>query len=173
MESPVPRPDIPSQKRRRGNAIAYVWIALAFVALIAAIAFVVLRTERNTRECATTQAQTPPPPAEEGSDLIEFTPADVKINTGWSLLAGSHPTVTFTCRLSSAAQSAKLAVLCYRPLGASEWLTVETRPRRDRTCRVTLRDLTRNMPYECLFIVRTPDTILRSSVVGFTTSPQN
>lgn len=168
MEEPVSRPDVPAEETTRSNAV-YVWIAVAFAVLVGAIVFVMVRTERNTRERAVAQEQTSPPDSGESSTLIEFTPADIQVNTGWTLLAGRHPSVKFTCRLAPSAPAAKLAVLCYRPCGSSEWLSVEAHPRRDHTCRVTLRDLSRNMPYECFFIVSTGDSVIQSGIVRFHT----
>ena len=153
----------------RSNTAVYVWIVVAVAVLVAAITFVMMRTERNTRERAAAQEQALPPSSEDASTLIEFTPEDVQVNTGWTLLAGRHPSVKFTCRLAPSAPDAKLAILCYRPCGSSEWLSVEVHPRRDRTCRVTLRDLSRNMPYECFFIVTTGDTVIQSGIVRFKT----
>lgn len=172
MEESVSRSDVSAKETTRHN-VAYVWIAVAFVVLVGAIAFVMVRTDRNTRERATAQEQTPPPDSGESSTLIEFAPEDVQVNTGWTLLAGRHPTVKFTCGLAPAVSAAKLAVLCYRPCGSSEWLSVEARPRRDRTCHVTLRDLSRNMPYECFFIVSTGDSVIQSGIVRFHTITNN
>lgn len=166
------KPVLPAEETTRSNAV-YVWIAVVFAVLVGGIAFVMVRTERNTREHAVAQEQTPPPDSGESSTLIEFTPADVQVNTGWTLLAGRHPSVKFTCRLAPSAPAAKLAVLCYRPCGSSEWLSVEAHPRRDRTCRVTLRDLSRNMPYECFFIVSTGDSVIQSGIVRFHTITNN
>lgn len=172
MEESVSRPEVPTKATTRHN-VAYVWIAVAFVVLVGTIALVMVHTDRDTRKQAAVQEQTPPPDSGESSTLIEFTPEDVQVNTGWTLLAGRHPTVKFTCRLAPSAPAAKLAILCYRPCGSQEWLSVEVHPRRDRTCRVTLRDLSRNMPYECFFIVSTGDSVIQSGIVRFHTITNN
>lgn len=173
MTGPVSRQDIPSEGFERSYTTIYVWIGVAIAVLVGIVSFVMVRTERNTREQANVQEQAPPPDSEEASTLVDFTPADVQVNTGWTLLAGRNPSVKFTCRLASSAPAAKLAVLCYRPCGSQEWLSVEAHPRRDRTFRVTLRDLSRNMPYECFFIVSTGDTVIRSGIVRFHTITNN
>ncbi len=164
--------DRPARKSKTATA-AYVWIVLAIAVLVSAVTLVMVRSERLTRERAGTQAQTSQIQSDGSSSLIEFTPSDVTVKNGWTILSGHHPTVTFTCRLAPSAPPARVAVLSYRPAGAQEWLTAEGHPRRDGTCRITLRDLSRNMPYECFFVVPTSDTVLRSAIVGFTTSPQN
>ncbi len=134
--------DRPARKSKTATA-AYVWIVLAIAVLVSAVTLVMVRSERLTRERASTQAQTSQIKSDGSSSLIEFTPSDVTVKNGWTILSGHHPTVTFTCRLVPSAPP------------------------------ITLRDLSRNMPYECFFVVPTSDTVLRSAIVGFTTSPQN
>lgn len=169
MGESLPRLGISSEETVRSNTAVYVWIFVAVAVLVATIVFVMMRTERKTRERAIVQVQTPPPPSEEAATLIEFSPEDVQVNTGWTILAGRHPSVKFTCRLAPSIRDMKMAALCYRPCGSSEWLSVEVHPRRARTCRVTLRDLSRNMPYECFFIVTTGDNVIQSGIVRFKT----
>ena len=40
---------------------------------------------------------------------------------------------------------------------------------RDRAARITLRDLYRDMPYECFFVIVGRDTMFQSKVVRFET----
>jgi hypothetical protein len=169
MDESFPRPDMPPEETAHGNRVVYIWIVVGVATLFAAIYFLMARNEQHTRERATVQEQTPPPSSEGTSTLIDFTPKDVQVNTGWTLLAGRHPSVKFTCRLAPSIRDMKVTALCYRPCGSSEWLSVEVHPHRDRTCRVTLRDLYRDMPYECFFIVCTRDTVIQSSTVRFKT----
>lgn len=158
----------PSDKPKPEPA-AYVWIVVAMAVVVAAVVFVMLRTERRARETAGAEIQAPPPLQDEGFPLVHFIPQDVKVEKGWSLLSGHHPTVTFTCRLAPSFRPSDVVVLCYRTIGSGEWLTAETHPRRDRTCRLTLRDLYRDMPYECFFVVSNRDTMVQSGTVQFTT----
>lgn len=170
MADIVPQPGSPAPGKSKTGVSFYVWIAMAAAVLVAAVAFFMIRTEHRTRERASAHAQTPPPSYDTEDQPIDFTSDDVQVNTGWSFLAGRHPSVTFTCRLAPSLQSANVVVLCYRPLGVSEWFTVETHPRRDGSCRLTLRDLYRNMPYECFFLASTRDnTVIQSRAVRFNT----
>ena len=169
MAAIVPNPESPETGRSKAGISAYVWIAVAIAAVVAAIVFVMLRTEHRARETASANLQTPPPPVSGETSLIDFTPQDVKVESGWTILSGRRPTVTFTCRLASPSRPSDVAVLCYRTLGSDECLTTETHPRRDHTCRLTLRDLSPDMPYECFFIVSTRDTMVQSGTVRFTT----
>jgi len=169
MDESIQRPDMPSEKPVHSNRAVYIWIVVGVTALFAAIYFLMVRNERHTRERAAVHEQAPPPSSEETSTLIDFSLKDIQVNTGWTLLAGRHPSVKFTCRIAPSVRDMKVTALCYRPCGSSEWLSVEVHPHRDRTCRVTLRDLYRDMPYECFFIVCTSDTVIQSSTVRFKT----
>lgn len=143
----------------------WVFLPIAFVVII--VSAVMFDVERRTRESAKASAEVPGTHA-AASSLISFEPDDVTVNNRWTLLAGHHPTVTFTCRLSPTLNPPKAVILCFRPAGATKWESVETHPRRDRTCRITLRDLRRDMPYECFFLTY-GDTLLHSNIVAFRT----
>lgn len=163
MASPFPRTDSETTE-----STGYLWIAVVIAVFVVAGLFFMTRTERHTREVAE-HAQTPLQLHDEGSPLIRFTPADVQVDTSWSLLSGRHPSVTFTCQLAPKAPRAEAVILCYRIPNTPDWYTVTAHARRDRTWRITLRDLYRNMPYECFFILRTADTVVRSGCVRFHT----
>ena len=163
MAGPFPRPDTETSE-----SAGFLWIAVAIILFVAAGLFIMTRTERHTREAAE-RSQTPVQQREDGSPLIRFSPTDIQVDTGWSLLAGRHPTVTFTCQLAPDAPKAEAVILCYHTLGTPDWYTVTAHARRDRIWRITLRDLYRNMPYECFFIFRTADTVVRSGCVRFHT----
>lgn len=169
MAAIVPSPESPTPGTRKAGISAYVWIGVAIAVVVAAIVFVMLRAEHRARETASANLQTPPPPPSEETSLIDFTAQDVEVASGWTMLSGRRPTVKFSCRLGFPSRPSDVAVLCYRTLGSDEWLTVETHPRRDGTCRITLRDLSPDMPYECFFIVSTRDTMVQSGTVRFTT----
>ena len=163
MAGPFPR-----QESEKPQSTGYLWIAVVIAVLVAAGLFYMTHTERRTREVAE-RTQTPVQMSEDGSPLIRFSPADIQVDTSWSLLSGRHPTVTFSCRLTPEAPRAEVVVLCYRTPGTPDWYTVTAHARRDRTWDITLRDLSRNMPYECFFVARTADTVVRSGCIRFHT----
>lgn len=101
------------------------------------------------------------------SPQLVFGPEDVVVSHGWSVLSGLHPAVKFHCRYNSRRKEVKFAMLCYRHAGASQWQIVETHLRRDKTARVTLRDLKRGSDYECFFLLIGDDFLLRSKKVTF------
>ena len=101
------------------------------------------------------------------SPLLQIGPEDVTISHKWSLLSGIYPAVMFRCHFYTPSRTFSRAVFCYRPLGSPVWTTEEARLRRDNTARLTLRDLRRNIPYECFFIAENQDTIVRSRIVTF------
>lgn len=102
------------------------------------------------------------------TSLICFRPEDVTISKGWSILVGIHPTVTFSCRCNSPERLFKRAVLCYHPKGASGWMTVETRVRRDNSARINLSDLPRGVTYECFYILVGDKGMVRSRMLDVT-----
>lgn len=102
----------------------------------------------------------------EDSHLITFSQEDVDVSTGWKFLSGIYPTVTFRCRIDPSVSS-RMVVLCYRPMDSDQWLTVETRVRRDHTAKITLRDLHRNTPYECFFACKWEGKTVKSAKVLF------
>jgi hypothetical protein len=150
------------------NPILRVFLVIAVVGAVAmgTIWTVNLRTVRATAEQASTSSNRT---LQEGSPLVKFTPDDVIVTKGWTLLSGHHPTTVFQCQPSPTLRRPLLAFLCYRTAGAPDWEVVETRPGFKRTCTVTLRDLHHDMPYECYFIVQSKDTIVRSATVRFRT----
>jgi len=124
--------------------------------------------QERDKECETAneflQQNIPAEFLEEGSPLITFSSEDVEVSSGWKILSGIYPTVTFRCRIAPSVKS-RTAVLCYRPLGTDEWLTVETRVRRDHTVKLTLRDLHRDTPYECFFACKWEGETVKSGKV--------
>lgn len=169
MADIVPTPESRTSDTGKAGISTYVWIAVAIAVVVATIVFLMLRTEQHARETASASLQTPPPPITEETSFIDFTTQDVKVEAGWTILSGRRPTVTFTCRLGFPTRTSDVAVLCYRTLGSDGWLTAETHPRRVHTCRLTLRDLSPDMPYESFFVVSTRDTMVQSGTVRFTT----
>ena len=103
------------------------------------------------------------------SPMLHFGPEDVAVTHKWSLLAGTHPAVTFRCHFDTPQRVFSRAVLCYKPSGSSVWMTEDARLRRDNTARLTLRDLRRKTSYECFFIVTGKEIIVRSPIVVFST----
>ena len=103
------------------------------------------------------------------SPLISFGPEDVVVSHRWSILSGIYPAVTFRCRFNSPHKVISNAFLCYRPVGSTEWMMVDTRVRRDNTARLILRDLPRKTSYECFFILAGKVLVIRSQVVAFST----
>lgn len=102
---------------------------------------------------------------------LQFGPEDISVTHKWSLLAGTHPAVTFHCHFTPPNHDRWRAVLCYKPLNSAIWMTEEARIRRDNTstAHLTLRDLHRNSTYECFFILYGKELMVKSPVVAFST----
>ena len=170
MNQILPRPVIPPEPDEPSGLGVFRWIVIGIIvaATFAGVLHWTMSVHRDRAE-AVRMAR----PAEqltcEGSPLIEFSGKDVVVNRKWSPLAGRHPSVTFTCRLSPALPPAKFVILCYRPFGTGEWITAETHPRRANSCRLTMHDLLRDMPYECFFIACSNDTTIQSNRIIFNT----
>lgn len=130
------------------------------------------RSERQAREDAVRAQENLPQLSPEPSPYILFTPDDVEVVRRWTLLSGNHPTVKFSCRLTPKAQTANELVLSYRTLGSPTWQTVVARKTRDNVWRVVLRDLLRDMPYECFFVAICQEDLYRSDVVVFHTGDE-
>ena len=147
---------------------SYFAIAVMVGILLAVVSVLWHQTRDKERETANEFLQHNIPVAYwgEGNPLIAFSPEDVEVSTGWKFLSGLHPTVTFRCRIAPSVKS-RTAVLCYRPLGTDQWLTVETRVRRDHTVKLTLRDLHRDTPYECFFACQKDGETVKSGKVVF------
>lgn len=107
-----------------------------------------------------------------GSPLLNFGPEDIEVTHGWSIFSGIYPAVKFCCHFDSLHRVVSTAILCYRPQNSPEWLMVDSRMRRDNTARLTLRDLKRDTPYECFFVLVGKDCVVRSDVILFSTSEQ-
>lgn len=163
MAGPFPRPDSESSQPS-----VYLWVVTVIIVLVAILFLFMTSTVRQTRE----NAELTPTPQQEGdesSPFILFTAADIQIDTRWTLLSGRCPTVTFHCRLAPEVPRTEAVILCYRTPGSPEWNTVTASPRHGRHYRITLRDLYRDMPYECFFIARTRDSLVRSVCLRFHT----
>jgi hypothetical protein len=104
------------------------------------------------------------------SPLLIFGPEDVEVAHGWSIFSGIYPAVKFRCRFDSPHKESGSVILCYRPQGSAKWLMADTRLRRENTARLTLRDLRRDTPYECFFILVGDGCLSRSAVVVFNTA---
>lgn len=170
----LPRADIPPEPDEPSGLGVFRWIVIGIivVATCAGLLYWTLSVQRE-RDEASRLAPSTSQSLHDGSPLIDFTEKDVVVNRKWSPLAGRHPSVTFTCRLSPALPPTKFVILCYRPLGTGEWNSAETHPHRDNTCRLTMHDLHKDMPYECFFIAFSNDTSVRSNTVTFTTGHGN
>lgn len=168
MDSIFPKADFPSEPKEPSGLGAFRWVVLGLIIVATGVGLLIwLNSVRRDRAEAVAHSQETP--TQEGCPLIGFTDKDVVVNHGWTFLTGRHPSVTFSCRLSPALPPTKFAILCYRPLGTAEWNSAETHPRRDNTCRLTLRDLHRDMLYECFFIAYSKDTAIESKRVSFST----
>lgn len=168
----VPRPDLPDDDGSGRWNLSFLWIIVAIVMMVAAGSAALLTMENRARKVADETAAIrglDSAEQQETAPLVQFSPDNIQVNHRWTILAGKHPAVTFTGRIDPGLKDTKAVFLAYRTLGAKEWSTAEARARRDHTCRITLRDLHRNMPYECYFIVCTKDTMLQSNVLQFHT----
>lgn len=169
MDSLFPKADLPSESEEPSGLGAFRWVVVGLIIVATGIGLLMwVNSVRRDRAEAVTQAHSPNTHTQEGCQLIDFTEKDVTVDHKWGLLSGRHQSVTFFCRLSPALQT-KFVILCYRPLGSAEWSSAETHPRRENTCRLTLRDLHRDMLYECFFIAYSKDTAVRSGSVMFST----
>lgn len=146
----------------------YFAIAIIVGILLAVVSFLWHQARDAERETANEflQQNVPAEFVGEGSPLISFSSEDVEVSTGWKFLSGIYPTVTFRCRIAPSVKS-RTVVLCYRPLGTDQWLTVETRVRRDHTVKLTLRDLHRDTPYECFFACNWEGETVKTGKVVF------
>lgn len=165
MGAIVPRSDKKAFSTARSP---WLWVFVGAAFLLCLILFLQHQMESNAREKARREQESPVGDQENGSPMIHFTAEDVLVENRWSPLAGAHPTVTFRCRLDESAPPCRRAVLCYRSLGEEVWNTVDATLRRD-AARVKLRDLYRNMPYECFFIIVARDTLFHSTAIRFET----
>lgn len=146
----------------------YFAVAVMVGILLAVVSVFWHQTRNEERETANEilQRYIPAESLGESNPLIEFSSEDVEVSKGWKFLSGIHPTVIFRCRVAPSVKS-RTVVLCYRPLGTDQWLTAETRIRRDHTVKLTLRDLHRDTPYECFFACKWEGETLKSGKVLF------
>ena len=145
------------------------WLIFIGLALVSAVFSFTMSKVQEKRLRDSARKYSGPVSPGPVSPVFAFTKEDVNVHKSWTLLAGNHPTVRFTCRLRSHEPSAKVVYLVYRPAGSGTWSTVAVRPNRERTCRVTLRDLYRDMPYECFFMAEIDGLPAMSEVVRFRT----
>ncbi len=165
MGAIVPHSDKKTSSTRQ-NPWLWVFVGAAF--LLCLIFFLQHQMESNAREKARREQESLVSKQEKGSPMIHFSAEDIIVENRWSPLAGAHPTVTFCCSLEKSAPACRRAVLCYRSLGEEVWNTVDASMRRG-TAQVKLRDLYRDMPYECFFVIVARDTLFQSVLVRFET----
>ena len=152
-----------------GGRKPWLWVSVGAAFLLCLILFLQRQTVSHVREKARQEMKIPASVSEDASPMVCFTCENIGIKNNWTLLAGHHPVVTFRCALDKSAPPCKRAVLCYRSLGEEIWSTVDVRLTRERTARITLRDLYRDMPYECFFVIIGRDTLFRSATIRFET----
>ena len=152
-----------------GGRKLWLWMSIGAALVLCLILFLHWQMVTQARDKARQETGTPTISSEESSPMVRFTREDIEIKPHWTMLAGRHPVVKFRCALDAAAPPCKRAVLCYRFVGDDEWFTAEVRLSRKRTAQITLRDLYRDMPYECFFVIVGRDTLLQSEVVRFET----
>ena len=146
----------------------WLWVFVGAAFLLCLILSLQYQKVLGARKKARQELNHPVSMQEGGSPMVHFGTNDVIVENRWSLLAGAHPTVTFRCRLDKSAPSCRRAVLCYRPLGEEIWNTVDASMRQG-AAKVKLRDLYRDMPYECFFVIVTRDTMFHSATIRFET----
>ena len=159
------KPPMPSSAGRK----SWPWALVGTAFLLGLIFFLQHRSESQAREKARQETDSAAIKSEDASIKVHFTRDDIEIKKHWTPLAGRHPVVKIRCTIDSTAPPCRRAVLCYRSVGADEWGTAETLINRKRTVRITLRDLYRDMPYECFFVIVGRDTMFQSEVVRFET----
>lgn len=145
------------------------WVFVGTAFLLGLILFIQHRSELQAREKARQETESLAIKSEDAPMKVHFTRDDIEIKKHWTPLAGRHPVVTIRCTIDSTAPPCRRAVLCYRTVGMDEWSTAETLLKRKRTAKITLRDLYRDMPYECFFVIVGRDTMFQSEVVRFET----
>ena len=170
MEEIVPRSE-ESKPSLPGSAgwKPWSWVFVGALFLLGLILFLQHLSESRAREKARQETDSPAIKSEDASMKVHFTRDDIEIKKHWTPLAGRHPVVKIRCTIDSTAPPCRRAVLCYRTVGMDEWSTAETLLKRKRTARITLRDLYRDMPYECFFVIVGRDTMFQSEVVRFET----
>ena len=147
----------------------WLWMSIGAVLVLSFILLLHWQMVTHARDKAHQEKETPAIRSEEAFPMVCFTREDIEIKTHWTLLAGRHPVVKFRCALNAAAPPCKRAVLCYRFVGDDQWFTTEARLTRNRTVQITLRDLYRDMPYECFFVMVGRDTMFQSEIIRFET----
>lgn len=166
----IPYVEVPSDPPGEPKRNVFLGMVILLVALFTGGGLLYLaHTAQRYRDNAARQAPVVPTVKRTGSTFIRFGPGDVGVSHRWSLFSGTNPTVTFSCQLSSALPHTRFVALQYRPLGTDEWQVVEVHPRRHGICRATLRDLYRDMPYECVFLAYCKDTVIHSNLITFDT----
>lgn len=105
----------------------------------------------------------------EGSKDISFGEEDITLSKKWALSSGFHPSVTFSARVNRIDNERFRVVFRYKIAGSGVWRSVDAKQLDGNgTYGVTIRDLEREMPYDCLFLVVKSDTVLNSNVVRYT-----
>lgn len=165
MGAIVPHSD---KKAPSAGRSTWLWVFIGVAFLLCLILFLQHQMESNAREKARREQERPVNDQEEGSPMVHFGRENILVENRWSLFAGVHPTVTFRCCLDKSAPRCRRAVLCYRPLGEEVWNTVDASMRRG-SAQIKLRDLYRDMPYECFFVIVTRDTLFHSATIRFET----
>lgn len=165
MGAIVPHSDKKTSSTRQNP---WLWVFVGAALMLCLILFLQHQMESNAREKARQEQESPVSEQEKGSPMVHFSTEDVLVENRWSPLAGAHPTVTFRCRLDESAPRCRRAVLCYRPLGEEIWNTVDASMHRG-TAKIKLRDLYRDMPYECFFVLVARDTMFHSTTIRFET----
>lgn len=154
-------PDFSKIKSEDAEKTSFLPIAILLVSLLTIFLVVYLISNQRLRE----SAKNVKPSNYKGSELVVFSEKDVEINKRWSPLTGILPAVSFSAEINPEFGEKYDAKLYYSIAGQDEWSTIDVTRKKGNTCNVKVRDMMRNMPYDCFFVVFTSDTVLYSNVV--------
>ena len=111
-------------------------------------------------------AAAPPTINMEGAPKIHILP--INIETKWSLLAGKHPTVTFSGQAQPQKESIERCFFAYRAKNADHWDAVDAARKGKINYSAKLRDLEKNVNYEYCLVAVTKQGNFASTVQEFT-----
>lgn len=161
--------DIPEEYRKGNKRESTVGIWLIGLIICAAIAGGIL-LDKNVRknqqiDSERPSAVAPPTINMEGAPKIKILP--IKIETKWSLLAGRHPTVTFSGQAQPQKERIERCFFAYRSRNAEHWEAIDATRKEKINYTAKLRDLEKNVHYEYCLVAVTKSGNFASAVQEF------
>lgn len=154
-------PDFPEKKHENAEKNFFLPIAILIFSLLTIFLVIYFISNQRLRELANNVKLS----TFKGSELVVFSEKDVEIRNKWSPITGILPTVSFSAKINSAIGEKYDAKLYYSIAGQNEWSSIDANKQKGNSCNVKVRDMMKNMPYDCFFVVYTSDTVLYSDVV--------